>query len=126
MGRFVRARSRGETASVFLPSVPHLLEFASDMEAQRDHVLGRRVNDEGDIFAAEDDLLAQANAEEGASDELEMSWEALGSTASFDHVLYEGAQFGHSGSSRPGMPRKSISSSDPDRTSPEWPNWAPS
>ena len=26
-----------------------------------------------------------------------MSWEALGSTASFDHVLYDGAQFGHSG-----------------------------
>ena len=58
VGRFVRARSRGETASVFLPSVPHLLEFASDMEAQRDHVLGRRVTDEDDIFAAEDDLLA--------------------------------------------------------------------
>ncbi|NYE35224.1 superfamily II DNA or RNA helicase [Nocardioides cavernae] len=97
VGRFVRARSRGETASVFLPSVPHLLEFASDMEAQRDHVLGRRVQDEDDIFAAEDDLLAQAQQGESASDELEMSWEALGSTASFDHVLYEGAQFGHSG-----------------------------
>ena len=27
VGRFVRARSRGETASVFLPSVPHLLEL---------------------------------------------------------------------------------------------------
>ena len=98
VGRFVRARSRGETASVFLPSVPHLLEFASDMEAQRDHVLGRRVTDEDDIFAAEDDLLAAGQRRGGsASDELEMSWEALGSTASFDHVLYEGAQFGHSG-----------------------------
>jgi superfamily II DNA or RNA helicase len=97
VGRFVRARARGETASVFLPSVPHLLEFASDMEAQRDHVLGRRVNDEDDIFAAEEGLLAAANAEDAASGELEMSWEALGSTASFDHVLYEGAQFGHSG-----------------------------
>ena len=97
VGRFVRARSRGETASVFLPSVPHLLEFASDMEAQRDHVLGRRINDEDDIFAAEKDLLAQANAGEGASDELEMSWEALGSTASFDRVLYDGGEFGHAG-----------------------------
>ena len=97
VGRFVRARSRGETASVFLPSVPHLLEFASDMEAQRDHVLGRRITDEDDIFAAEEGLLAEAQQGESASDELEMSWEALGSTASFDHVLYEGAQFGHSG-----------------------------
>ena len=97
VGRFVRARSRGETASVFLPSVPHLLEFASDMEAQRDHVLGRRVEDEDDIFAAEQDLLAAAQAGEGASDELEMSWEALGSTVSFDRVLYDGGEFGHSG-----------------------------
>lgn len=97
VGRFVRARSRGETASVFLPSVPHLLEFASDMEAQRDHVLGRRITDDADIFAAENDLLAQAQASEAASDELELSFEALGSTASFDRVLYDGGEFGHSG-----------------------------
>ena len=97
IGRFVRARGRGETASVFLPSVPHLLEFASDMEVQRDHVLGRKITDEDDIFAAENDLLAAANAEESASGELEMSFEALGSTASFDRVLYDGGEFGHSG-----------------------------
>ena len=58
---------------------------------------GRRVSDEDDIFAAENDLLAQANAGESASDELEMSFEALGSTASFDRVLYDGGEFGHSG-----------------------------
>jgi superfamily II DNA or RNA helicase len=97
VGRFVRARSRGETASVFLPSVPHLLTFASDMETQRDHVLGRKIQDEDDIFAAEEGLLAQAQAGESASAELEMSWEALGSTASFDRVLYDGGEFGHSG-----------------------------
>jgi len=97
VGRFVRARSRGETASVFLPSVPSLLGFASEMEVERDHVLGRRVTDEGDIFAAENDLLAQANAGEGASDELEGSWEALGSEARFDRVLFDGGEFGHSG-----------------------------
>ena len=39
VGRFVRARARGETASVFLPSVPHLLGFAAEMERERDHVL---------------------------------------------------------------------------------------
>ncbi len=97
VGRFVRARSRGETASVFLPSVPNLLEIASDLEAQRDHVLGRRTSDPDDIFAPENELLAQAQAGETASAELEMSWEALGSTAAFDHVLYEGATFGHEG-----------------------------
>ncbi|HEY0952292.1 MAG TPA: DEAD/DEAH box helicase [Nocardioides sp.] len=97
VGRFVRARSRGETASVFLPSVPGLLGFASEMEVERDHVLGRRIADEDDIFAAEDELLAQANAGEAASDELEGSWEALGSEARFDRVLYDGGEFGHSG-----------------------------
>ncbi|WGX95404.1 DEAD/DEAH box helicase [Nocardioides sp. L-11A] len=98
VGRFVRARKRGEIASVFLPSVPNLLTFAAELEAQRDHVLKRRVNDEGDIFAAEDDLLAQANAGDAASDELEaLPFEALGSEARFDHALYDGAQFGHEG-----------------------------
>ncbi|WP_310526403.1 DEAD/DEAH box helicase [Nocardioides sp.] len=102
VGRFVRARGRGETASVFLPSVPHLLGFASEMEVERDHVLGRAVGSEDDIFAAENDLLAQANAGESASSELEMSFEALGSTASFDRVLYDGGEFGHSGEVRVG------------------------
>lgn len=97
VGRFVRARTRGEVASVFLPSVPTLLGFASEMEVERDHVLGRKVTSEDDIFAAEDDLLAQAQAGEGASDDLLGSFEAIGSEARFDHVLYDGAQFGHEG-----------------------------
>jgi superfamily II DNA or RNA helicase len=97
VGRFVRARNRGETASVFLPSVPNLLGFASEMEVQRDHVLGRKVTDEDDIFAAEDQLLAAANASEAASAELDGSFEALGSEARFDRVLYDGGEFGHSG-----------------------------
>ncbi len=97
VGRFVRARTRGETASVFLPSVPRLLAYAGEMEVERDHVLSRRVNDEGNIFAAEDDLLAQANATESASGELEMSFEALGSEARFDRVLFDGGEFGHAG-----------------------------
>nr|WP_268788423.1 MULTISPECIES: DEAD/DEAH box helicase [unclassified Nocardioides] len=97
VGRFVRARNRGETASVFLPSVPSLLGFASEMEVERDHVLGRKITDEGDIFAAEDELMAQANAGEGASDELEASFEALGSEARFDRVLFDGGEFGHAG-----------------------------
>jgi superfamily II DNA or RNA helicase len=98
VGRFVRARTRGEIASIFLPSVPRLLSFASEMEVERDHVLGRKVTDEDDIFAAEDDLLAQANASESASsEEQSLSFEAIGSEARFDHVLYDGATFGHEG-----------------------------
>jgi superfamily II DNA or RNA helicase len=98
VGRFVRARRRGETASVFLPSVPNLLGFASEMEVERDHVLKRAVRDEDDIFAAEDDLLAQAQAGEAASaEEALLPFEALGSEARFDRVLYDGGEFGHAG-----------------------------
>ena len=98
VGRFVRSRSRGETASVFLPSVPSLLGFASEMEVERDHVLGRTVTNEDDVFAAEQELIARANATEAASAEEDgLLWEALGSNATFDRVLYDGGEFGHSG-----------------------------
>lgn len=95
IGRFVRARTRGETASIFLPSVPVLLTHASEMEVARDHVLGRRITDEDDIFAAEKELLAQAEAGDGDGDADEgLPFEALGSEATFDHVLYDGDQYG--------------------------------
>ncbi|HEX3930435.1 MAG TPA: DEAD/DEAH box helicase [Nocardioides sp.] len=97
VGRFVRARARGETASVFVPSVATLLSHAAQMELERDHVLGRTITDEGDILAAEQDLVARANADEGASDELLGSYEALGSQARFDQVVYDGSAFGHAG-----------------------------
>jgi len=95
VGRLVRARRRGETASVFVPSVPSLLGYAAEMELERDHVLGRRVTDEGDLFAAEEGLLATANAPDGVLEE--GGFAALGSHATFDHVLYEGDAFGHEG-----------------------------
>ena len=97
VGRLVRARARGETASVFVPSVPTLLGYAAEMEVERDHVLGRAISDEDDIFAAEQDLMAQANADVGAADELLGSFEALGSQARFDQVVYDGSAFGHAG-----------------------------
>ncbi|MFC5727814.1 MULTISPECIES: DEAD/DEAH box helicase [Nocardioides] len=100
VGRFVRARTRGEIASVFLPSVPTLLSYASELEVQRDHVLGKAKGDadDADWFAAEEDLMARAQAGEAASADLEaVPFEALGSEARFDHALYDGAQFGHEG-----------------------------
>ena len=97
VGRFVRARGRGETASVFLPSVPNLLGYAAELERVRDHVLGRRIDSEDDLMAAEAALLARAEAGESASDDLLGSFEALGSQARFDQVLFDGATFGHAG-----------------------------
>ena len=101
VGRFVRARRKGETASIFVPSVPMLLALASDLEQQRDHVIGRAVKDEDDLFAAEADMLAQAEQSESASDQLG-DFEALGSDARFDRVLYDGGEFGHEGIVAPG------------------------
>ncbi|MEV6928660.1 DEAD/DEAH box helicase [Dactylosporangium sp. NPDC051485] len=90
IGRFVRARKHGETATVFVPSVPHLLELASELEAQRNHVLGERKQKEG----FDDDELERANREEKASGELEKSFEALSATAELDQVIFDGATFG--------------------------------
>ncbi|MEV4346206.1 DEAD/DEAH box helicase [Actinoplanes sp. NPDC049596] len=90
IGRFVRARRPGETATVFLPSVPHLLGLASEMEAQRDHILGARKEKDG----LDDDLLERAQREENAEGELEKQFEALGATAELDQVIYDGASFG--------------------------------
>ena len=97
VGRFVRARRRGETATVFLPSVTTLLTHASAMEVERDHVLGRPVRSDDDIFAAEEQLVAQANAEAVPLDEDQQRFAALSSEASFDRVLYDGGEFGHEG-----------------------------
>ncbi|MEO7943527.1 MAG: DEAD/DEAH box helicase [Marmoricola sp.] len=98
VGRFVRARKRGETASIFVPSVPLLLAHASEMEVERDHALKRKIAEEGDIFAAEDALMQEAQRVENESDgEVLMPFEALGSQATFDRVLYDGAEFGHAG-----------------------------
>ena len=94
IGRFVRARRRGETASVFLPNVPQLLALANELERQRDHALDR--DSGGDEDWIEDDLLEAAEREDKASDALteEFTYLALGSQAHFDRVLYDGREFG--------------------------------
>ena len=90
IGRFVRARREGETATVFLPSVPHLLGLASEMEAQRDHILGAPKEKDG----LDDDLLERAQRAEDAEGELDKRFEALSATAELDQVIYDGASFG--------------------------------
>ncbi|ANJ27019.1 DEAD/DEAH box helicase [Agromyces aureus] len=95
IGRFVRARRRGETASVFLPNVPILMALASQMELERDHALDRRGGDEAEGDGLDDSLLESANREERASEELELgTWQAIESDASFDRVMYDGTEFG--------------------------------
>ena len=90
IGRFVRSRMPGETASVFLPSVPVLLGLAENMEKSRDHVLGEKKPDKD---GWDDDLLEQANQKKTEPDMLEKSYESLGAEAEFSGLLYNGSQF---------------------------------
>lgn len=97
VGRFVRSRRRGETASVFLPTIPNLLGFANEMELERDHVLDKpKKEGEDDPYAESEKEMAEAERQEdedtGEQDML--PFEALESDAVFDRVLYDGAEFG--------------------------------
>ena len=96
VGRFVRARRRGETASVFLPSVPVILTHAATMEEERDHALDRPTSDENEasLWAEEEGLLAAANRTDTTLGLDETTFEALESDAHFDHVLFDAQQFG--------------------------------
>ncbi len=92
VGRFMRARRRGETASVFLPSIPVLLGYAAELEAERDHVLRPRSPEDDEELA-----LADAQQRRDHADALdEAPFLALESTAHFDRVLYDGGEFGAS------------------------------
>ncbi len=94
VGRFVRARRRGETASVFLPSVPQLLRYAAELEVARDHVLDRpRAADGDDLWAPEEDLLAEARTERNAPGAEELPFQALESDAAFDRAVWDGDEF---------------------------------
>jgi superfamily II DNA or RNA helicase len=98
VGRFVRARRRGETASIFLPNVPGLMALAAQLEIERDHALDRRETGEteGDMWNPEDAMVAEANSQDKASESLqaEFTFAALGSQATFDRVLFDGGEFG--------------------------------
>jgi hypothetical protein len=91
VGRFVRARKPGETASVFLPSVPALLELASALERQRDHVLGKPDRPKE---GWEDELLADALRQKDEPGEDEKAFTSLGADAELDQVIFDGASFG--------------------------------
>ncbi|MEO7373843.1 MAG: DEAD/DEAH box helicase [Terrimesophilobacter sp.] len=91
IGRYVRARRRGETASVFLPSVPSLTALASALELERDHALDRV----GQVDLLDDALVEEANRSEPSSPgAYEFDFKAIQSSATFERVLFDGAEFG--------------------------------
>ena len=87
VGRFVRSRTRGETASIFLPSVPSLLQLASELEAQRDHVLGKPHRD-----SPLDDMALEPLRTEAT--DTEAGFESLGADAELDQLIFDGSSFG--------------------------------
>ena len=89
IGRFVRSRMPGESASVFLPSVPVLLRLAEEMEVSRDHVLGKPHRESG----WSDELLEQANRTQNEPDDLP-AYESIGASAELDSLIFDGSTYG--------------------------------
>jgi superfamily II DNA or RNA helicase len=90
IGRFVRSRRPGETASIFVPSVPTLLQLASELEAQRNHVLGAPHRESLDDPLL-DDPAVRTQTEK--TDE-EKGFTSLGADAELDQVIFDGSSFG--------------------------------
>jgi hypothetical protein len=89
IGRFVRSRRPGETASIFLPSVPNLLQLASELEAQRNHVLGKPHREsQGDPL--DEDPATRTQNESGE----DKGFTSLGADAELDQVIFDGSSFG--------------------------------
>jgi superfamily II DNA or RNA helicase len=90
IGRYVRSRRPGETASIFLPSVPNLLQLASEMEAQRNHVLGKPHREsQGDEWDEE-----YEEKQKSEPNEMDNGFEMLGADAELDQVIFDGSSFG--------------------------------
>ena len=87
VGRVVRARKPGESATVFLPAVRPLLGLAAELETSRDHVLAPA--------APTVDGLLDVEVEKERPDRVEdaAEYKALASQAQFAHVLFSGSAF---------------------------------
>jgi superfamily II DNA or RNA helicase len=81
VGRVVRARAVGESATVFLPAVRPLLALAAELEEERNHVIPPP-------SAQADDLLDVERAEPEPADA--ERYELVDADASFAHVLHGG------------------------------------
>jgi superfamily II DNA or RNA helicase len=89
IGRFVRSRRPGESASIFVPSVPNLLQLASELEAQRNHVLGEPHRPEDDPLDGDPATRTQTE-----KSELDNGFTSLGADAELDQVIFDGSSFG--------------------------------
>jgi superfamily II DNA or RNA helicase len=82
VGRVVRARRPGETATVYLPAVRPLLTLAADLESERDRVVRLRFVD-----GEQGELDGPPEVERRTGPD---GWQAIDAEASFAHVLAGG------------------------------------
>ena len=97
VGRFVRARRRGETASVFLPTVPLILEHAATAGGRarpRARPAEVRQPPRTRCGPRRTRCSLRPTAPSRTADIDQLSFEALESEAEFDHVLFDAEQFG--------------------------------
>jgi hypothetical protein len=64
------------------------------MELERDHALDRPRRSDDDLWAPEDALVAEANRADSGGGDDDLAFEALEAQAEFDHVLFDGGEFG--------------------------------
>jgi superfamily II DNA or RNA helicase len=83
VGRVVRSRRPGESATVFLPAVRPLLTLAAELESERNHVLPPPSAPSDELY---DPMPPAEAADEAEAD----AWTALGAEAEFAHVLHGG------------------------------------
>lgn len=92
VGRFIRCKAKGETATIFLPAVKMLLGLAATMEEERNHVIAPpQAEDESDELI--DPMMEEENEGDGEVDGERGKHEALSAEAKFDHVLFNGKAF---------------------------------
>jgi superfamily II DNA or RNA helicase len=84
VGRVVRSRAPGETATVFLPAVRPLLALAAELEDERNHVIPPPSQVGEELLDVE-----PVEPEPGESDKAEL----VDADASFAHVLHGGRAF---------------------------------
>ena len=81
VGRVVRARTRAESATVFLPAVRPLLTLAAELEEERNHVIPP---------PAASDVELDVDRDDAAEREDDGGYELIDADAAFAHVLHAG------------------------------------
>ena len=91
IGRYVRSRRPGETASIFLPSVPTLLA-AGQRDGGAAQPRARQAAPR--VTGLDDEALEDAARRSPSADEMDNGFEMLGADAELDQVIFDGSSFG--------------------------------